>query len=141
MRAHSNKGTPEREPWSYGARYESVNRKAIELRYELLPEIYNVMHQASETGVPAFRPLVLEFPNDPGGVSRDDEFLIGSDLLIAPVLQEGAQEEEVYLPPGRWHDFWSGKIYGRPAKGASDTGATVRYPVTLASIPVFVPKT
>jgi alpha-glucosidase len=91
MRAHSNKGTPEREPWSYGPRYEFVIRKAIELRYELLPEIYNVMHQASEAGLPALRPLVLEFPDDPGSVSRDDEFPFGSDLLIAPVLQEGAQ--------------------------------------------------
>jgi alpha-glucosidase len=65
MRTHTTFGTPDQEPWSYGPRYEAVNRRAIELRYELLPQIYQVMREASETGLPAMRPLFLEFPDDP----------------------------------------------------------------------------
>ncbi len=62
MRTHTTFGTPDQEPWSYGTRYEAMNRRAIELRYELLPHIYNVMREASLTGLPALRPLLLEFP-------------------------------------------------------------------------------
>ncbi|HTV41493.1 MAG TPA: hypothetical protein VMF08_13000 [Candidatus Sulfotelmatobacter sp.] len=57
---------------------------------EHLPSIYNVMEQASETGVPALRPLFLDFPDDAKTATMDDEFLFGSDLLVAPVLAEGA---------------------------------------------------
>jgi alpha-glucosidase len=127
MRTHTTFGTPDQEPWSYGVDYEVINRRAIELRYQLLPYIYNVMHEAAETGIPAMRPLMLEDPND-GGI--DDEFLFGSDLLIAPVLRAGVTERGVYLPRGEWYDFWSGKRY------SGGKGITV--PVTLASIPIFV---
>ena len=54
MRVHTTFGTPDQEPWSYGTFHEALNRRAIELRYELLPHIYNVMHEASLTGLPAF---------------------------------------------------------------------------------------
>ena len=65
MRMHTEIGSPDQEPWSYGNRHEAVNRRAIELRYELLPHVYNAMHDASETGVPPLRPLMLEYPTDP----------------------------------------------------------------------------
>ena len=64
MRSHTELNSPDKEPWSFGYRYEAINKRAIELRYELLPYIYNVMQQASQTGVPALRPLFLEFPDD-----------------------------------------------------------------------------
>jgi len=130
MRTHTTIGTPDQEPWSYGTRHEDLNRRAIELRYELLPQIYNVMHEASETGVPAFRPLLLEFPEDPRVASLDDQFLFGSDLLVAPVLREAATEREVYLPAGDWYDFWTGR--------RQEGGRSFRLPVTLESLPLFV---
>ncbi len=130
MRTHTTIGTPDQEPWSYGTRHEDLNRRAIELRYELLPHVYNAMHEASTTGVPAFRPLVLEYPEDPRLANLDDEFLFGSDLLVAPVLREAATDREVYLPAGTWYDFWS----LRPYEG----GRTYRIPVTIESIPIFV---
>jgi len=130
MRVHSAFGTPDQEPWSYGERYEAVNKRAIELRYELLPHIYNVMQQASVTGIPAFRPLLLEYPEDPATYERDDEFLFGSDLLVAPVLREPATEREVYLPAGDWYDFWNNKKY--------EGGKGMKVPLTLEKIPVFV---
>lgn len=130
MRTHTTLGTPDQEPWSYGTAHEQLNRRAIELRYELLPHIYNVMHEASTTGLPAMRPLVLEFPTDENTYGLDDEFMFGSDLLIAPVLREGVRERAVYLPAGTWYDYWTAKTYTGPA--------TVTLPVTLASIPIFV---
>jgi len=129
MRTHTTFGTPDQDPWSYGTEHEALNRRAIELRYELLPHIYNVMHDASVSGLPALRPLMLEFPNDPATYGLDDEVMFGSDLLIAPVLWPHASERSVYLPPGTWVDFWT---------GARFTGGTGhRVPVTLRSIPFF----
>jgi alpha-glucosidase len=130
MRTHTSLGTADQDPWSYGVRHEALNRRAIELRYELLPYIYNVMQEASETGVPALRPLFLEYPEDAQTYALDDEFLLGRDLLAAPVLREGASQREVYLPKGDWYDFWT----GRQATG----GATIQLPVSLETIPLFV---
>jgi len=130
MRMHTELDTPDKEPWSFGWRYEAVNRSAIELRYRLLPYLYNVMQQAATTGVPAMRPLFLDFPADERTAKTDDEFLFGDDLLVAPVLWEGEDEREVYLPAGEWFDYWTGKKYAG--------NATITVPVTLASIPLFV---
>lgn len=130
MRSHTTFGTPDKEPWSFGYQFEAINKRTIELRYQLLPYIYNVMHEANETGIPALRPLFLEFPNDEHVMGMDDEFLFGSSLLIAPVLWENTTEREVYLPKGGWYDYWTGHYY----KG----GGRVRVPVTLETIPMFV---
>lgn len=130
MRMHTEISTPDKEPWSFGWRYEAINKRAIELRYELLPYIYNAMRQASETGVPALRPLFLDFPADEHAANIDDKFLFGSDLLIAPVLWEGADERGVYLPAGEWFDYWTGQRYAG--------NSTIYVPVTLNSIPMFV---
>jgi len=130
MRMHTEISTPDKEPWSFGAPYEAINKHAIELRYELLPYIYNAMQQASETGVPALRPLFLDYQDDERVASIDDEFLFGADLLVAPVLWEGATSRRVYLPAGDWFDYWTGKRYVG--------GAMVDLPVRLDSIPMFV---
>ena len=130
MRSHSNLGSPDKEPWAFGYRYEIINRHAIELRYELLPYIYNAMQQASQTGLPAMRPLFLDFPDDENVAKLNDEFLFGDDLLVAPVLFQGATDREIYLPKGDWFDFWTGnKFVG---------GRTIQQPVTIDSIPIFV---
>jgi alpha-glucosidase len=130
MRMHTEFATPDKEPWSFGSRYEDVNRRAIELRYELLPCIYNIMRKSSKTGIPAMRPLFLEFPGDEYAAAIDDEFLFGSDLLVAPVLWEGAGTRSVYLPAGEWFDYWTGQRHGG--------NSTVHIPVTLHAIPLFV---
>jgi alpha-glucosidase len=130
MRMHTSIETPDKEPWSFGWRFEEINKRAIELRYELLPYIYNVMQRASETGLPALRPLFLDFSDDDHAAAIDDEFLFGSDLLVAPVLWEGVDSRDVYLPAGDWFDYWTGHHY---------TGnSTISIPVTLDSIPILV---
>ena len=130
MRVHTTFGTPDQEPWSYGLRHEELNRRAIELRYELLPHIYNVMEESHRTGIPALRPLVLEYPEDGSVYGREDEFLFGSDLLVAPVLREAATQREVYLPAGDWFDFWTGRRHSG--------GKNINVPVGLDSTPIFV---
>src|SRR5262249_55268915 len=96
MRTHTTFGTDGQEPRAYGTEHGIVNRQAIELRYQLLPEIYNVMREASETGIPAFRPLFLEFPKDDRTWDQDDQFMFGADLLVAPVLRPEQRERSVY---------------------------------------------
>src|SRR5689334_19999656 len=88
--APTSAATPPQEPWSYGAAHEAINRRAIELRYELLPYIYNVMRGASVTGLPALRPMFLEFPEDPLTYDLGAQFMFGDALLVAPVIEEGA---------------------------------------------------
>ena len=114
------------------ARHEAVNRRAIELRYELLPHVYNVMEEASRTGLPALRPLVLEYPDD-GADVRDARTSSCSarDLLVAPVLRE-AQTAARGLPArGRLVRLLDG-----PARWAG--GRWIEVPVTLDSIPIYV---
>jgi alpha-glucosidase len=131
MRAHTTFGTDDAEPWAYGVAHEILNRQAIELRYRLLPHVYNVMRQAHETGIPAMRPAFLEFPADPGTYDQDDQFMFGADLLVAPVVRPEERARSLYLPKGAdWYDFWTGRQY------PSGQGTTV--PVTMASIPIFV---
>jgi alpha-glucosidase len=130
MRTHTMFGSPDQEPWSYGTEHEAINRRAIELRYRLLPEIYSAMRESAESGVPAMRPMMLEFPKDESTYGMDDQFMFGADLLIAPVLSEGAKSRGVYLPAGDWYDYWTGAHYTGP-RG-------VDVPVTMASIPIFV---
>jgi alpha-glucosidase len=130
FRTHTAYGNPEQDPWSYGTRHEAANRRAIELRYELLPQVYTVMEEASRTGIPAMRPLFLEYPDDPRTWSRDDSFLFGRDLLVAPVLRDGAERRGVYLPEGAWHELEGGRRHAG--------GRDVVVPVTLDSLPVFV---
>ena len=133
MRSHTEFDTPDKEPWAFGPKFEDINRRTIELRYELLPYIYNVMQQTSETGVPALRPLFLEFPGDERTANIDDEFMFGSDLLAAPVLWDGFTNRQVYLPAGDWYDYWTGKHY----PGTFDH-ITVAAP--LDYIPLFVAR-
>jgi alpha-glucosidase len=130
MRSHTEQGTPDKEPWSFGYQFEAINKRAIELRYELLPYLYNVMEQASRTGRPALRPLFFDYPDEERAAAIDDEFLFGSDLLAAPILWEGAVGRDVYLPKGDWYDYWTGRHYAG--------GSNIRVSACLDSIPLFV---
>src|SRR5215469_8255423 len=86
---------------------EPVCRKYLELRYRMLPYLYSAVRECSLTGMPVLRALWLHYPDDPQAVARADEYLWGRDLLVAPVLEEGARSRQLYLPRGAWYDFWS----------------------------------
>jgi alpha-glucosidase len=89
-----------------------------------------VMRESSHTGLPAMRPLMLEFPDDPATHGLDDQYMFGSDILVAPVLRESVTTRSVYLPKGEWFDFGTGERY--------EGGRGHTLSVTIASLPVFV---
>jgi len=129
-RVHSEKGSRDREPWAFGPEYEAIHRRFIELRYELLPYLYTVFEEATRTGWPVMRPMFLEYPTDRRTYRMDTQFLLGRDLLVAPVLEEGARSVEVYLPEGEWFDFWTGERVTGPRH--------LRVEAPLDRIPLFV---
>lgn len=109
------------DPWSFGAPWEDINRRVIELRYRLLPYLYTTFRQATETGIPVVRSMPMEFPDDARvfdetPVNELNEMMFGDDLLAAPVTGPGETTRKVYLPKGDWFDFMSGKAYTGPAK-------------------------
>ncbi|RKH14487.1 alpha-glucosidase [Corallococcus sp. CA053C] len=107
MRNHAGKGTPPQEPWRYGEPYLTLAREALERRYRLLPTLYTLMHEASETGIAPMRPLLMEAPGDAEAVGAFDQFLFGQDLLVAPVVRPGQTKRLAWLPAGAWLD-WPG---------------------------------
>jgi alpha-glucosidase len=109
-RAHKAGGAP--EPYQFGPAVEQSTRHYLNLRYRLLPYIYSYAWQASETGLPLVRPLLLEYPADAGSLAAlNDEYLFGRELLVAPVLFEGQSNRRVYFPPGEWIDWDYGYTY------------------------------
>ncbi|BBL79526.1 alpha-glucosidase [Rubrobacter xylanophilus] len=114
-RNHSAKGTREQEPWAFGEPYESVCRRMIKLRYRLLPYLYSLFEECHRTGSPILRPLLFEFPEDETTYATDDEFMLGSALLAAPITRPGIRHRHVYLPEGSWFHLWSGERFEGPA--------------------------
>ena len=110
-RAH---GAPPREPWEYDAALNEDFRRALGLRYSLMPYIYAHAKDSSARGFPMLRPLFFEFPNDPGSWTIDDQYMFGSDLLVAPLFAS-VDRRKVYLPPGEWIDYQSGRVYAGAA--------------------------
>jgi len=120
----------DREPWRYGAYYEDIVRKYLKLRYRLLPFLYTTLEEAHRTGVPLFRPLLLNFQDDSNLLNLDDEFMVGDALLAAPVTRAIERGREVYLPAGRWYDFWT----AAPVAG----GTMLRVDAPLDHLPLYV---
>jgi len=106
-RDHAAKGTADHEPWASGPEQEAIRKRYIELRYKLLPFIYTAMEETSRTGVPLMEPLFLEYPDEQGLYGEDHEFLFGREFLVAPVVTEKVDAEDIHLPPGDWYDFWT----------------------------------
>jgi len=104
-------GIAPKEPWLYGQEFMDKFRTIDEMKYKLLPYIYAQAKDSSDHGLPVVRALFVEFPNDPGSWNVDDEYLYGSQILVAPLLHAGETGRDVYLPPGTWIDYQSGKAY------------------------------
>jgi len=113
-RTHTMILSGDQEPWSFGPEVEAIAKEVIGLRYQLLPYFYALFEESSRTGLPVMRPLLLEFPRDETAYTISDQFLIGPDLLFAPVVEKGARSRRVYLPEGRWVSWKEGKVYPGP---------------------------
>ncbi len=127
MQAH---GRLQQEPWSYDAATLERYRGCVLLHEMLTPYIRAAAATAARTGLPIVRPLSLLAPGDPEAWTLADAFGFGPSLWVAPVLEDGAREIEVVLPPGRWIETWS----GREVKG----GREHVVPAPLDTIPVWV---
>jgi len=101
------------EPWSYGDKWTVLAKKAIELRYALLPCLYTAMWRNTQDGTPVIQHLAFADPHDPKLWEQERDFLFGEHLLISPVIQSRIQRQGVYLPKGQWYYFWT----GQPASG------------------------
>lgn len=96
------------EPWMYPEVLD-IMRQTIHFRYRLIPYLYSLLYHASQTGQPIIRPLVYDFPHDEPCQTASFEFMLGSELLIATVLEPDARTRDVYLPSGvGWYDFHTG---------------------------------
>lgn len=120
------------QPFMYKETLEEV-KKAYKLRYELFPYLYSLMYESSVNGSPVMRPIFYEFPEDTKAYSDNDfTFMFGRNLLVANVVEEGANFREIYFPKGcDWYDINDNlKKY--------EGGSNIKYPVTLDSIPMFL---
>ncbi len=131
--------TERKHPWWFDEPYRSINRDYLKLRQRLMPYLYTYAHQTEQDGSPIVRGLVWDHPTDPNALNEKYkyQFFYGRDFLVAPVYRSqsatGGWREDVYLPQGRWIDYWDGRVTDAPAEGL-----TVDYPVTLERIPVLV---
>ncbi|HVT11406.1 MAG TPA: TIM-barrel domain-containing protein [Fimbriimonadaceae bacterium] len=131
MRVHNTYGE-HRQPWVYGPVAEAAAKKAIELRYAMFPSLYSWQHEALRTGVGIVRPLFWEFPDDNSVANITDEWMLGDQLLAAPVMVEGQRAKEVTLPAGKWYSY--------PGDQPSE-GGKVTIPVDAdkwSDLPLFV---
>ncbi|XP_010896653.1 neutral alpha-glucosidase AB [Esox lucius] len=131
FRAHAHLDTPRREPWLFGPENTALIREAVRQRYALLPYWYQLFYHAHRTGQPVMRALWVEYPQDTATFSMDDQFLLGRDLLVHPVTEEGARGVTAYLPGNGevWFDVHTFQKH--------NGGQNLYIPVTMSSIPVF----
>ncbi len=129
MRAHSQIDVKPHFPWLYGPLAEAAIRRAIDLRYRLIPYYYSLAYETHTNGLPLMRPLVMAFPQDPKVANLSDQWMMGSGLMAAPILTANDQRS-VYLPVGHWYVFDSNtRLSGH---------RTIVTTASLDQIPVYV---
>ena len=120
------------EPWMYSD-LKGMIRDAIEFRYRLNPYLYSLTYRAHVTGQPILEPMCYAFQNDPKCYDEGINFMVGDSMLVANVVDKGAKTRSIYLPEGtNFYDFYTREKY--------EGGQTIEIPVTLSSIPVYVPS-
>ncbi len=129
FRGHSAFITPKRRPWDFGEPYLSLTRKSLSWRYRLLPYFYTLAWQANQTGLPLVRPLFWQY-SDKEFIGYDESFLLGENLLVAPIYKEALRQIWVKLPEGGWYSLEKEELFAG--------GKSVQISVELASIPIFV---
>ena len=112
-RGHTIINTNDQEPWAFGEEVENNVRNIMNLRYELLPFFYNEFHNASQTGIPIVRAMFLNYQDDDECYSdgAQYQYMLGENLLVAPVLSECENSKKLYLPEGKWLDWWNNTVY------------------------------
>ena len=114
----------------HNAAIEPICRTYLELRYRMMPYLYSAIKETCDTGLPVIRALWLHYNDDPKAVAREDEYLYGRDILVAPVVEKGATSRTLYLPNGHWHDFWTNEQHSG--------GQEITRSVDLSTLPLYV---
>ena len=110
FRNHSSIYTRDQEPWAFDKQTEDINRKYIQLRYKLIPYIYDLMYKGEKTGLPVMCPVFMYAQDDINTYELNDQFMFGENILVAPVVQQGQRARTVYLPKGKWIDYWTKEV-------------------------------
>jgi alpha-glucosidase (family GH31 glycosyl hydrolase) len=129
MRNYNGAATPDASEL-HNAAVEPICRKYLGLRYRMLPYLYSAVRECTATGMPLMRALWLHYPEDAQAVACGDQYLWGRDVLVAPVVEQGAKSRRVYLPRGRWQDFWTGERH--------EGGCEITRAVDLETVPLYV---
>ncbi|MCX2680301.1 DUF4968 domain-containing protein [Galbibacter sp. EGI 63066] len=96
-----------KEPWNYGEEALRIFRKYDQMRYSLIPYLYSTSYQQYQTGKPIMRALVLDYQNDPNVYNITDQYMLGDYIMVCPITTKGAQTRVVYLPEGKWINYWT----------------------------------
>ena len=112
FRGHSMINSRDSEPWAYGEEVEQISRNYIKFRYQLLPYIYSLFHDASQTGLPVQRTLAIDYTHDHKIYDGQfyNQYLFGPSFLVAPV-ESDKEFVKVYLPHGEWYYLYTGQKY------------------------------
>ena len=129
-RTHSSGDHGEQEPWMFGDEVTDIVRSFIELRYQLLPYLYTAFWQYLDEGIPILKSLVLYDQEDIQTHYRTDEFLYGNDILVCPILEPNSKGRRMYIPRGKWYNFWTQELI----KG----GREIWVDTELDTMPIFI---
>ncbi|WP_088340851.1 glycoside hydrolase family 31 protein [Robiginitalea sediminis] len=129
-RVHSSGDHGDQEPWSFDEEVTGIVRKFVELRYQLLPYLYTMFWKYSKEGVPMLKPLVYFDQEDPQTHFRTDEFIFGEQILVCPIQEPNAKGRRMYLPRGKWHNYWTGEVL----EGGSEKWVAA----DIDKIPIFI---
>jgi len=130
FRAHGTRTTNQNEIWSYGPEIQQILTSYDRLRYRLVPYIYSVAWKTTSENYTPMRALVMDFRDDPRVLNISDQFLFGPSLLANPVTEPGATTRHLYLPKGKWFNFWTGETI--------EGGRAIDAPAPLTEMPLFV---
>jgi alpha-D-xyloside xylohydrolase len=130
FRAHGTRTTNQNEIWSYGPEMQTILTRYDRLRYRLLPYIYSVAWKTTSENYTPMRALVMDYRDDPLVWNISDQFLFGPSLLVSPVTEPGATTRRLYLPTGKWYNFWTGETF--------EGGHAIDTPAPLDQMPIFV---
>ena len=131
MREHSTLGQNARLPWEYDSATQAIGDQFLQLREQLVPYLYTLAQQASSTGLPMTQALYLDYPDQAAAYSNPTEYMLGQDMLVAPVTTPGqVAQTSVWFPPGQWTDWFTGATFQGPS--------TQTIEVPDSRMPVFV---
>jgi Glycosyl hydrolases family 31/Ricin-type beta-trefoil lectin domain/Domain of unknown function (DUF5110) len=129
MREHSDVSQNERLPWAYDSATKATGDQFLQLRSQLVPYLYTLSSQVTATGLPMAKSLYLDYPDQADAYTNPGEYLLGSNMLVAPVTTPGsAVAAKVWFPPGTWQDYFTGASFTGPGTQTIDM-PTSRMPV------------